>query len=468
MAGEEAAEGSRRRRRMDLNLYLGLPPLPRPPGRLGAAIDCPPIIPVADAPRTDEPAGLPAPQEVPPLPVVYSPSNALSTPELSLIDPMLFDWLDGLSSDSEEQAFDAGEPAVPFDAPPSLHGASASPPPLPPASLPLAGLEGLPLECLEMLSHPGRLAPAVGTEMVSTRVLRQSVGGAIEDMAPELRLQRLIQVSEQHRIVRNRNQRATSPDAERLVQAIHQSHSSLDALRRQKLDKMGADKKDGNCGCNSSFECNICLEAAKEPVVTPCGHLFCWPCLYQWLHAHSAHSECPVCKGEVLEVNVTPIYGRGGDERDASSNDVPPRPRANRSEGLRQQLQMPDTRGIASLVRRLIENQDIVSGQAPPPVSGVEVTGLPAALSRARLGRQQRRNLASPSGNATPDSGNQVQLPSSNSNSAAPTDPQQSSSFEQASTSSTMAVIVGQAAQSRRSRPSESTTTRRTRRRQQQ
>jgi hypothetical protein len=31
----------------------------------------------------------------------------------------------------------------------------------------------------------------------------------------------------------------------------------------------------------SAFECNICLELSKEPVVTLCGHLFCWPCLYR-------------------------------------------------------------------------------------------------------------------------------------------------------------------------------------------
>jgi hypothetical protein len=30
----------------------------------------------------------------------------------------------------------------------------------------------------------------------------------------------------------------------------------------------------------SNFECSICMDVAKEPVVTKCGHLFCWPCIY--------------------------------------------------------------------------------------------------------------------------------------------------------------------------------------------
>ena len=31
----------------------------------------------------------------------------------------------------------------------------------------------------------------------------------------------------------------------------------------------------------SAFECIICIEIAKEPVVVKCGHLFCWPCIYE-------------------------------------------------------------------------------------------------------------------------------------------------------------------------------------------
>ncbi|KAG0528916.1 hypothetical protein BDA96_05G053400 [Sorghum bicolor] len=93
-------------------------------------------------------------------------------------------------------------------------------------------------------------------------------------------------------------------------------------------------KKDGFCDCNSTFECNMCSEPAKQPVVTPCGHLFYWPCLLQWLHAQSPFSECPVCKVEVLEMNVTLIYGRVGEEEDSTTNpDFPPaKPRANRRE----------------------------------------------------------------------------------------------------------------------------------------
>jgi len=33
----------------------------------------------------------------------------------------------------------------------------------------------------------------------------------------------------------------------------------------------------------SGFECNICLDVASDAVISMCGHLFCWPCIHQWL-----------------------------------------------------------------------------------------------------------------------------------------------------------------------------------------
>jgi len=181
----------------------------------------------------------------------------------------------------------------------------------------------------------------------------------------------------------------------------------------------------------------------------------------------------------VLEVNVTPIYGRGGEEGDSATLDMPPRPRANRRESLRQQLQMTDTRGIATVVRQLIENQGIVRGLPSP--AGIEMTVVPGGRQRARARRQQRQDNNASSiipataimlnmGNAASESRNQIPLPPSNSDNiapAAPAAPQQSSSVEQMSNSSTRAVIMGGPGSSRRSRPSESTITRRTRRRQQ-
>ena len=62
------------------------------------------------------------------------------------------------------------------------------------------------------------------------------------------------------------------------------------------------------------YSCAVCLEAdAVEPVVTACGHLYCWQCLYRWLDA--GHNRCPVCSARVDRNEVTPLYA--SDERDS-------------------------------------------------------------------------------------------------------------------------------------------------------
>ncbi|KAI4365436.1 hypothetical protein MLD38_021420 [Melastoma candidum] len=117
-------------------------------------------------------------------------------------------------------------------------------------------------------------------------------------------------------------------------------------------------EKDG-----SFFDCNICFDLAKDPVVSCCGHLFCWPCLYRWLHVSVDVKECPMCKGEVTVKNVTPIYGRGnGKPKDGEDKnaDIPLRPQAHRIESLRQTLHRTAFNvPIEELIRRVRSRFDL-------------------------------------------------------------------------------------------------------------
>ncbi|KAL5575424.1 hypothetical protein UlMin_017123 [Ulmus minor] len=93
---------------------------------------------------------------------------------------------------------------------------------------------------------------------------------------------------------------------------------------------------------NGSFDCNICLDFAHEPIVTLCGHLYCWPCIYKWLHVQSAslasdeHPQCPVCKADISHTAMVPLYGRGQSPSEAELEckalqlgmAIPPRPSA--------------------------------------------------------------------------------------------------------------------------------------------
>jgi len=94
----------------------------------------------------------------------------------------------------------------------------------------------------------------------------------------------------------------------------------------------------------SAFLCSICLDHVKNPVLTQCGHLYCWTCLYRWLNTQ--HTTCPVCKAGVSKENVIPIFIRGceQDPRSKPSNfstehpqeQVPNRPQGRRPEPTQQ------------------------------------------------------------------------------------------------------------------------------------
>jgi E3 ubiquitin-protein ligase RNF5 len=100
---------------------------------------------------------------------------------------------------------------------------------------------------------------------------------------------------------------------------------------------IGGEAKVDSADEDSAFICNVCLEvSSRDPVVTQCGHLYCWPCLYRWLNTN--HTTCPVCKAGVTEENVIPLFIRGSlkDPRvttaSSGSADIPNRPPGHRPE----------------------------------------------------------------------------------------------------------------------------------------
>lgn len=240
--------------------------------------------------------------------------------------------------------------------------------------------------------------------------------------SPEFRIRRLIE-SHQFRLRRFRSSfahgnerssfpRPTSPSATDIMQDIVNSQRSLETNGKHKVaaeivaaesSEKDIDQKNKSA---ANFECNICFDMSKEPVVTSCGHLFCWSCLYQWLHVHSDHKECPVCKGEVTEANIVPIYGRGSSGLDMEKKEtfnteselkIPPRPRGNRLESWRQHLR-PITRrfgeGITNSWRRLLNHQmrgrSRFGGHEDAIVQEMLNGGSHAVLTRSMARRLQR------------------------------------------------------------------------------
>ncbi|XP_004303150.1 PREDICTED: E3 ubiquitin-protein ligase RMA1H1-like [Fragaria vesca subsp. vesca] len=102
--------------------------------------------------------------------------------------------------------------------------------------------------------------------------------------------------------------------------AVVQSNSSGDAkCSFGKWNPVSEVPDTENKSC-ANFDCSICLDSVRDPVVTLCGHLYCWPCIYKWIQFQTPSSEsqedqkqpqCPVCKTEVSESSLVPLYGRG-------------------------------------------------------------------------------------------------------------------------------------------------------------
>lgn len=116
--------------------------------------------------------------------------------------------------------------------------------------------------------------------------------------------------------------------------AQFESEGDVSLKQNRELSSAPATAAENVNGC---FDCNICLDSARDPVVTLCGHLYCWPCIYKWLHVQTTSSfepnepsKCPVCKAKVSESSLVPLYGRGNSSSESNSKRphrdvVPPR-----------------------------------------------------------------------------------------------------------------------------------------------
>ncbi|KAK7285470.1 hypothetical protein RJT34_20243 [Clitoria ternatea] len=193
--------------------------------------------------------------------------------------------------------------------------------------------------------------------------------------------------------------------AEERMEEAPKACENINGVAEDEASQKKDDVEKGSGNDGDFFDCNICLDLARDPVVTCCGHLFCWPCLYRWLHLHSDAKECPVCKGEVTLKGVTPIYGRannvhGADEDSALK--IPPRPQARRVESLRQTIQrnafaLPVEEMMRRLGSRIDLTRDLVNPHEPESAreTAERTTTLLSRFLTTR-GMRREQNLAAP------------------------------------------------------------------------
>uniref|UniRef100_A0A8C9SKX9 E3 ubiquitin-protein ligase RNF185 n=1 Tax=Scleropages formosus TaxID=113540 RepID=A0A8C9SKX9_SCLFO len=150
---------------------------------------------------------------------------------------------------------------------------------------------------------------------------------------------------------------------------------------------------------DSTFECNICLDTAKDAVISLCGHLF-W---YTWLETRPNRQVCPVCKAGISRDKVIPLYGRGSTGQQDPRERTPPRPQGQRPEpenrGGFQGFGFGDggfqmSFGIGAFPFGIFATAFNINDGRPPPVS-VSVLHLPRSTPplppyRSRSARFQR------------------------------------------------------------------------------
>ncbi|KAL7216019.1 hypothetical protein ACSBR1_028044 [Camellia fascicularis] len=142
-----------------------------------------------------------------------------------------------------------------------------------------------------------------------------------------------------------------------LQEAEAQNESVEYGASVEKWNSVSATVDESEDNPSIGFDCNICLDSVQDPVVTLCGHLYCWPCIYKWIHFQSVSAEnpdqqkpqCPVCKAQVSQRSLVPLYGRGQTAKSSETKSphlgivVPRRPPSPTSCGVHTLITTADT-----------------------------------------------------------------------------------------------------------------------------
>ncbi|KAH8349976.1 hypothetical protein KR084_010706 [Drosophila pseudotakahashii] len=77
----------------------------------------------------------------------------------------------------------------------------------------------------------------------------------------------------------------------------------LEQIRQvgKKFLQQGSSEKDVD---PDAPQCILCLEPRSNSSLTPCGHIFCWSCLLEWLEERD---ECPLCRESLKKSQVIPL-----------------------------------------------------------------------------------------------------------------------------------------------------------------
>ncbi|XP_055911288.1 uncharacterized protein LOC129945526 [Eupeodes corollae] len=85
------------------------------------------------------------------------------------------------------------------------------------------------------------------------------------------------------------------------VQRIKESESNLSQEQQRHLLPVNPNLIDA-----SDFDCVLCCRTFWKPVVTPCGHTYCWVCLDRCMDYSPS---CPLCMSPLVEQHVNVLQG---------------------------------------------------------------------------------------------------------------------------------------------------------------